>query len=305
MISCENLVKIYKTIDTEVLALQGLDLEVADGELIAVIGNSGSGKSTLLNILGGLDTPSAGRVEVAGTDILRLDAKGLVSYRRNTIGFVWQNTARNLVPYLTALENVELPMQIARHRARDWAKELLEMVGLSHRERSRLDQLSGGEQQRVGIAIALANRPPVLLADEPTGSVDTHASHAIMSVFRRFSRELGTTVVIVTHDRQLARDVDRVVAIRDGKTSSEFVLKESYRAALAAEESSLGAGTAVARAGPGTEETHEEFILLDRVGRLQLRREDMELLGIKANSRLRVTVEDGRIVIRPADDPAP
>jgi ABC-type lipoprotein export system ATPase subunit len=268
VISCENLVKIYKTTDTEVLALQGLDLEVADGERIAVIGNSGSGKSTLLNILGGLDTPSAGRVEVNGTNILRLDAKGLVRYRRSTIGFVWQNSARNLVPYLTAVENVELPMQIAGQRARNWARELLDMVGLSHRERSRLDQLSGGEQQRVGIAIALANRPPVLLADEPTGSVDTHATRAIMSVLQRFSRELGTTVVIVTHDRQLARDVDRVVAIRDGKTSSEF-------------------------------------LLLDRVGRLQLRPEDMKVLGIVPNSRLRVAAEDGRLVIRPADDPTP
>ncbi|MFW5684402.1 MAG: ATP-binding cassette domain-containing protein [Spirochaetota bacterium] len=297
MIACENLVKIYKTLDTEVIALQGLDLTVSDGELTAIIGNSGSGKSTLLNILGGLDVPSAGSVEINGIDILRLDEQGLVDYRRNTIGFVWQNSARNLIPYLTALENVELPMQIARRRRRDWARELLDMVGLSHREKSRLDQLSGGEQQRVAIAIGLANSPPLLLADEPTGAVDTATTDAIMNVFRRFNTDLGITIVIVTHDRQLSHAVDRVVAIRDGKTSSEFLRRTSYREVLEHD--------AEQRAGdlfPESDETHDEFVLVDKVGRLQLPRHEMEKLGIAPNSRLRIREEDGKLIIEPGSD---
>jgi ABC-type lipoprotein export system ATPase subunit len=296
MIVCENLVKIYKTSDTEVVALQGLDLEVPAGQLMAIIGNSGSGKSTLLNILGGLDIPSAGGVAVDGTDILRLDDAGLVAYRRNTIGFVWQNSARNLVPYLTALENVELPMQIARTRKRAWARELLNMVGLSERERSRLDQLSGGEQQRVAIAIGLANNPPLLLADEPTGAVDTETTKAIMDVFRRFNRELGTTIVIVTHDRELSHSVDRVVAIRDGKTSSEFLRRDAYREAFEHDVES-GAGLF-----PQADETHEEFIIVDKVGRLQIPQRDMKRLGIKPNSRVRVREEDGRLIVDPISD---
>ncbi len=294
MIHCENLVKIYKTLDTEVLALQGLDLEVPDGQLMGIIGNSGSGKSTLLNILGALDVPSAGTVSVNGVNILQLDDRQMIEYRRSTIGFVWQNSARNLIPYLTALENVELPMQIARRRKRSWARELLDMVGLSHRERSRLDQLSGGEQQRVAIAIGLANNPPLLLADEPTGAVDSETTERIMAVFQRFNREIGVTIVIVTHDRRLSRNVDRVVAIRDGKTSSEFLKRQSYREAFehdrAAEDASLF---------PESDSTHDEYVLVDKAGRLQLPHEDMRRLGIRPDSRLRVVEENGRLVILP------
>jgi ABC-type lipoprotein export system ATPase subunit len=297
MIHCDNLVKIYKTLDTEVVALQGLDLDVADGELMAIIGNSGSGKSTLLNILGGLDIPSAGKVSVNESDILRLDDAGLVAYRRNTIGFVWQNSARNLIPYLTAVENVELPMQIAHKRKRSWARELLDMVGLAHREKSRLDQLSGGEQQRVAIAIALSNNPPLLLADEPTGAVDTHTTDAIMEVFRRFNTELGLTVVIVTHDRQLSHAVDRVVAIRDGKTSSEFLRRQAYREVFEHEVEAHAGGLF-----PDSDETHEEFVLVDKVGRLQLPHHDMQKLGIKPNSKLRVREENGELIISPMDE---
>ncbi len=294
MIQCENLVKIYKTLDTEVLALQGLDLNVPDGELMAIIGNSGSGKSTLLNILGGLDIPSAGKVLVNEIDILKLDDAGLVSYRRDTIGFVWQNSARNLIPYLTAVENVEMPMQIAGKRKRIWARELLDMVGLSHREKSRLNQLSGGEQQRVAIAIALANNPPLLLADEPTGAVDTETTEKIMRVFQRFSQDLGVTVVIVTHDRQLSKAVDRVVAIRDGRTSSEFLRRHSYREVLEHDKDQEGE-----ELFPQSDETHEEFVLVDKVGRLQLPRHDMERLGIRPNSRVSVKEQDGRLIIAP------
>ena len=307
MIECENLVKIYKTLDTEVIALQGLDLSVPDGQLMAIIGNSGSGKSTLLNILGGLDVPSAGSVMVNGTNILKLDDDGLVSYRRETIGFVWQNSARNLIPYLTAVENVELPMQIARKRKREWALELLEMVGLSHRAKSRLNQLSGGEQQRVAIAIGLANRPPLLLADEPTGAVDTATTDAIMDVFRRFNTDLGVTIVIVTHDRQLSQNVDRVVAIRDGKTSSEFLRRHAYVEAY--EHDKEADNNALF---PDSDETHDEFVIVDKVGRLQLPAHEMERLGIAPESKLRAFAEDGKLVIAPvanapdaAAEPAP
>ncbi len=299
MIECENLVKIYKTLDTEVIALQGLDLSVPDGQLMAIIGNSGSGKSTLLNILGGLDLPSAGTVNVNGTNILKLDDDGLVEYRRETIGFVWQNSARNLIPYLTAVENVELPMQIAGKRKREWARELLEMVGLSHRAKSKLNQLSGGEQQRVAIAIGLANRPPLLLADEPTGAVDTATTDAIMDVFRRFNSELGVTIVIVTHDRQLSQNVDRVVAIRDGKTSSEFLRRTSYVEAY--EHDKEADNNALF---PDSDETHDEFVIVDKVGRLQLPAIEMERLGIAPESKLRVFSEGGRLVITPESSPA-
>ena len=172
MIECEGLVKIYKTDDLEVVALQGLNLSVGSGELMAIIGNSGSGKSTLLNILGGLDRPSAGTVKVGPWDLLTVTEEQLVKYKRDTVGFIWQNNARNLLPYLSALENVEMPMMLSGKVDRAYAKQLLEWVGLGHRMHNKLHQLSGGEQQRVAIAISLANRPQMLLADEPTGSVD-------------------------------------------------------------------------------------------------------------------------------------
>ena len=222
MIHCENLVKIYKAADLEVVALQGLDLHVQEGELMAIIGNSGSGKSTLFNMLGGLDRPSAGNLRVDGKDLLKFKESDLVKYKRETVGFVWQNNARNLIPYLTALENVELPILLQGRRKAYRALELLEAVGLSHRRNNKLNELSGGEQQRVAIAIALANQPRLLLADEPTGSVDTKMANQILDLFRELNRSFGLTVVIVTHDPLLAKKVDRVVAIRDGKTSSEI-----------------------------------------------------------------------------------
>ena len=207
MVLCENLVKIYKTEDIEVVALQGLDLTVEKGELMAIIGNSGSGKSTLLNMIGGLDRPSAGRLFVAGKDLLKMTDSSLVKYKRETVGFVWQNNARNLIPYLTAVENVELPMILTGKADRNKALELLEMVGLSNRKNSKLGQLSGGEQQRIAIAIALANSPELLLADEPTGAVDSKTAAQILDAFRELNRTIGVTVIIVTHDRQLSRKV--------------------------------------------------------------------------------------------------
>ncbi|GIP37656.1 ABC transporter ATP-binding protein [Paenibacillus sp. J31TS4] len=289
MIHCENLVKIYKVADLEVVALQGLDLQVAPGELMAIIGNSGSGKSTLLNMLGGLDRPSAGSLTVGGSDLLKMSEKDLVQYKRETVGFVWQNNARNLIPYLTAQENVELPILLHGKRKRQRALALLDAVGLSHRRNNRLNELSGGEQQRVAIAIALANQPKLLLADEPTGSVDTRMANQILDLFRELNRTMGLTVVIVTHDPLLARKVDRVVAIRDGKTSSEMIRRVSYAEELAELEREA------------EEETHVEYAVVDKAGRLQIPAGYLEALGVKDKNKLRVTMEEGRIVLLPPE----
>ena len=228
MIKADGLVKIYKTKQTEVLALQGLDLTVEAGELTAIIGNSGSGKSTFLNMIGGLDRPSAGSLSVGGKNLFTMTEKELVLYKRETVGFVWQNNGRNLLPYLTVLENIMLPMSLSdTKKKREKALGLLETVGLSARRRSKMNMLSGGEQQRVAIAIALANSPRLLLADEPTGSVDVKTANYIFDIFSELNKN-GQTILIVTHDVALSRKVKRVVAIRDGKISSERVLKEAY-----------------------------------------------------------------------------
>lgn len=288
IIICENLVKIYKTKDLEVLALQGLELSIASGELMAVIGNSGSGKSTFLNMVGGLDRPSAGKLTVDGRDLFKLSERELVEYKRSTVGFVWQNNARNLVPYLSACQNVQLPMQFAGGKEkRRRALELLELVGMSHKKDSRLSQLSGGEQQRIAIAIALANSPKILLADEPTGSVDTKTGSYILDVFRELNKNLKLTVVIVTHDRMLSKKVSRVVAIRDGKTSSEMIVKQSYADRLG----SVGM----------FEEAHEEYAVLDKAGRVQIPRELLEGIGVRGN-KVRMELENGRIVIGAPED---
>lgn len=288
MIECENLVKIYKTDEIEVVALQGLDLMIERGELMAIIGNSGSGKSTLLNMLGGLDRPSAGKLMVDGKDLLKFDDKALIKYKRQTVGFVWQNNARNLIPYLTALENVELPMVFSgKSKRRTKAKELLDMVDLSRRRNNKLSQLSGGEQQRVAIALSLANDPVLLLADEPTGSVDTKTAERILDIFRNLNKELGLTIVIVTHDRQLSRKVDRVVAIRDGRTSSEFIRKRSY----AEELEKIDEGFLK------EDDTHVELAVLDKAGRLQIPAEYLEALDLKGKDKLRVELEGDRIVL--------
>lgn len=288
MIQCEGLVKIFKSEDIEVVALQGLNLSVEQGEMMAIIGNSGSGKSTLLNILGGLDHPSAGQVSVGGWDLLKIQDDQLVEYKRNTVGFVWQNNARNLLPYLTALENVEMPMLLTGKLDRAYAQELLERVGLKDRMHNKLHQLSGGEQQRVAIAISLSNRPKLLLADEPTGSVDTATSDQIMQIFRQVNRELGITVVIVTHDLTLAGKVDRVVAIRDGLTSTEFV-KRNPNLDLAAAE----------LAG-GLQEVHEAFVVVDRVGRLQVPKEYLDSVGISGRASMEF---DGEKIVITAPKP--
>lgn len=288
MIFCEGLVKIYKTEEVEVVALQGLNLTVERGEMMAIIGNSGSGKSTFMNILGGLDRPSAGTVKVGEWDLLKISDEQLVEYKRSTVGFVWQNNARNLLPYLTALENVEMPMMLGSKLDRAYAKQLLEMVGLKERMHNKLQQLSGGEQQRVAIAISLANRPKLLLADEPTGSVDSATSDRIMDIFRTFNRELGVTIVIVTHDLELAGKVDRVVAIRDGLTSTEFIKRNPEL------DSAVYSGETVGRRT--VKEEHEAYVVIDRAGRLQIPKEYLEALGIGNKASLEFDGE--KILIR-------
>ncbi|GAA4857363.1 ABC transporter ATP-binding protein [Paenibacillus vulneris] len=288
MITCEELVKIYKTDDIEVVALKGLNISVAAGEMMAIIGNSGSGKSTFLNILGGLDRPSAGTVQVGEWNLLKITDEELVKYKRKTVGFIWQNNARNLVPYLTALENVETPMMLSGEYDRAYAKQLLEWVGLKDRMSNKLQQLSGGEQQRVAIAISLANRPSLLLADEPTGSVDTKTSDMIMDIFRRLNRELGVTIVIVTHDMALASKVDRVVAIRDGMTSTEFIKRNP----------NLEQGQTEAAAGlQAANSVHEEYVVLDKAGRLQIPKAYLQALQIDTKASMEFDGE--KIIIRP------
>lgn len=285
MIQADGLVKIYKTKQTEVLALQGLDLTVEEGELTAIIGNSGSGKSTFLNMIGGLDRPSAGSLTVGGKNLFTMTEKELVLYKRDTVGFVWQNNGRNLLPYLTVLENVMLPMSLSSTgKKKSKATELLEMVGMAHKKYSRMNMLSGGEQQRVAIAIALANSPQLLLADEPTGSVDMKTANYIFDVFTELNKN-GQTILIVTHDVALSRKVKRVVAIRDGKISSERVLKEAYADRL--QESNIDWRQ---------EETQDEYAIVDRVGRVQIPAELMEELHLKDN-KVCIGLHDGKVVI--------
>lgn len=305
MILCENLVKIYKTGDIEVVALQGLDLTVEDGELMAIVGNSGSGKSTLLNMLGGLDRPSAGQLFVDGKNLLKMTPKEMTEYKRSTVGFVWQNSARNLIPYLTAQENVEIPLEISGKKVsampplpggkvcrsgKERAGALLELVGLSHRKKSRLTELSGGEQQRVAIAIALANDPKLLLADEPTGAVDSKTTNELLRLFQQLNRELGLTVVIVTHDRLVSSFVNRAVMIRDGRTSSEFIRRPADLSGL----SELSDGEEEAVPPPV-----EELTVVDKSGRVQLPKEYLDALGVTGKEKLRTHLEEGRIVLTP------
>jgi ABC-type lipoprotein export system ATPase subunit len=273
LIACDNLVRVFRTEGVEVQALQGLDLTVQDGEVLAIIGASGSGKSTLLGILSGLDLPTAGRARVAHHDLLTMKRRERLDYRRTTVGFVWQQTSRNLLPYLTALENVKLPMGYARvpRAARAGrAGDLLDLLGVADCRHRRPGEMSGGQQQRVAIAVATANEPRVLFADEPTGELDTATGAEVFAALRRANAELGVTVLIVTHDPLVSEQVRRTVRIRDGRTATE-VLRPT-----------TGAG--------------EEYAVLDRVGRLQLPREYTERYGLRR--RVRLTAEEDHIGVR-------
>ncbi len=287
-ILCDSLVKIYKMADLEVVALQGLNLTVGEGELMGIVGVSGSGKSTLMSILGGLDRPTAGQVRVGEFDLLKLSDRGLNRYRREQVGFVWQQSARNLVPYLNARDNVMLPMTLAGtpgRLKRERAQYLLEMVGLGDRMKHHLRELSGGEQQRVAIAVALANSPVLLLADEPTGEVDSATAQRIYDTIALLNEEFNLTTMIVSHDPDIARHVNRVVSIRDGMLASET----RRRYLNGAEEEDPAAANM----------SFDELVILDSVGRLQLPKDLLEQYAIKG--RATIEISDEGILIKPVD----
>lgn len=284
-VEANDLFKIYKPADLEVVALRGVDLEVRSGELIGIVGASGSGKTTLLNILAGLERPSAGGIRVGERDLLDITDQDLVAYRRREVGFVWQATGRNLVPYLSVRDNIELPQAIAgtgKRQRRERAEELLEALQMSDKSRRYPSELSGGEQQRVAIAVALANNPPLLLADEPTGELDTNMAEDVFRMLQRINRRFGVTIIIVTHYAGIARWVDRVVRIRDGRIGSESYLMSSYR---------------------GDEGREEEYLVVDRAGRLQLPREYVEQLSLEGLATAGMDEDTGSITLRPASAP--
>jgi ABC-type lipoprotein export system ATPase subunit len=275
-IVCEDLFKIYKIADLEVVALRGLDLKVKPGELMAIVGASGSGKTTLLNILGGLDAPSAGKVVVGKRDLLKMSGHDLISYRRHDVGFLWQQAGRNLIPYLSAFQNVELPLILlgwTKRKRRKRAQEILGAVGLGVRMHHRPDRLSGGEQQRVAIAVALAHNPPLMLADEPSGELDSQTAETIFNVFRSLNEAYGVTIVIVTHDIRIISKVNRIVTIRDGRTSLEAIRK------------------------PGG--NVDEFVIVDNVGRLQIPKDYLDKLNLK--ERVRVLIDRNHIDVWPEE----
>ncbi len=261
LVVCDQVVRIYTGAGVEVQALQGLDLLIEEGELVAMVGASGSGKSTLMNILAGLDTPTAGRVRVAGHDLGALSARERLGYRRRQVGFVWQQATRNLLPYLTARQNVVTPLRlsgVSRRRRASLSMELLEMFGVAHCANRTPARMSGGEQQRTAIATALANRPRLLLADEPTGELDSQTAQEVFAALQTANTELGATVLVVTHDPAVSAQVRRTVAIRDGRTSTETHRHD------AADEL-------------GNEVRHAvEYAVLDRAGRVQLPRDMVE-----------------------------
>lgn len=301
LIVCENLVKIYKVADLEIVALQGLDLIVERGETLGIVGTSGSGKTTLLNTLGGLDTPSAGRVSVDGIDLLSLSSRALTEYQQSKVGFVWQQTGRNLIPYLSARENIELPMIMAgvtnRKLRRSRSDFLLNAVGMHQRRSHLLTQLSGGEQQRVAISVALANNPVLLLGDEPTGEVDSATAQSIMDTFNKLNEEMGLTTIIVTHDTRISQQVDRVVAIRDGKISTEMIRQVSQL-----EKAMIGESEMEEENVPVDQEevTYQEFVVLDSAGRLQIPKEVREHFGI--GKRARMEISHDSIIIHPIEE---
>ena len=304
-ILCDGLVKIYKIAGLEQVALRELNITIEKGELMSIIGASGSGKTTLMNILGGLDRPSAGRVRVDGNDLLRMTDSQLNKYRREKVGFVWQQSTRNLISYLNAVENVMLPMTVAglTHDKRRRADGLLDLVGLEGRKHHQLSELSGGEQQRVAIAVALANHPPLLLADEPTGEVDTVTAQMIYDTFRHLTREMGITTIIVSHDPGIAKQVDRVVAIRDGMLASETVRQARTNGANG--DGGTGEGTAGHNGAVGAgalHDTFEELVVLDRAGRVHVPQEYLEQYQIKGRARLELI--EGGILIRAVAPPA-
>jgi ABC-type lipoprotein export system ATPase subunit len=282
VIACDRVVRIYSTAGIEVQALQGLDLLVDAGELTALVGASGSGKSTLLNILAGLDAPTAGQARVAGHDLLAMGAKERLAYRRTVVGFLWQQTSRNLFSHLTAAENVAMPMRLAglrRAQRRSRSEELLEMVGVGYCRDRMPVHMSGGEQQRVAIGVALANGPSVLLAVEPSGELDSESSNQVFGALRTANTELGVTILVVTHDQQVSAQVRRTIAIRDGRISTEVLRRTTVDA------------------GGQAADVAQEYSVLDRAGRLQIPRDFIDTLGMR--DRVLLALEPDHVGVWP------
>lgn len=271
MIFCQELVKIFAVDGRKVMALQGLDFEVEAGEEVAIIGKSGSGKSTLLNLLGALEFPTAGRISVQGKELGKFSEREAVYHRRRTVGFVRQSSGQNLFSCWNVLQNIECPMLWTEKNAkkrRNRAMELLERLHLAHYACKYPTELSGGEQQRIAIAVALANKPSLLLADEPTGAVDTTTAGEIFDLFHLLNEEWGMTIVIVSHDPGISRRVPRTVQISDGKISME----------------SLSHG-------------QDTFVVMDGANRLQLSEEILAQAGIHGR-RVRVEAGEGMVILR-------
>jgi ABC-type lipoprotein export system ATPase subunit len=276
LVDCEGLVYIYKTRELEVVALQGLDLWVEPGEMVAVAGRSGSGKTTLMNILAGVDNPTAGRAIVAGHDLTRMSERERDRYRHETVGYLLQRSQANLVPDLTALENVQLAAMTGRVNGQAPPSHLLASIGLGDRLNARPKDLAGGEKIRLALAVALANGPKLLLADEPTAELDTATAHAVLGDLSSLLAEIGTTAVFVTHDPELERFAARVIQIRDGKTSTETRWTRTREAVVA-----------------------DELVIMDRAGRIQLPKAYVEKLALK--DRVRLHLDKDRISILPPE----
>lgn len=278
-IICEGLVRIFTAQGVEVQALQGLELRMQSGEMVALVGASGSGKSTLLGILAGLDRPTAGSASVAGHDVVTMRGAELLQYRRSSVGFVWQQSARNLLPYLSARENIAMVQSVAGVVARAersaMGDELLEMLGAADVADKLPAEMSGGQRQRAAIAVALANRPRVLLADEPTGELDEQTSAEVLAAMETVNRERGVTTLIVTHDAGVSEHVERTVRIRDGRTSTETLRRT------------------VADGDGGAVRTTREYAVLDRAGRMQLPAEFVDTLDLR--ERVELTLEPDHV----------
>ena len=276
-INCKGLYKIFKVSDLEVVALRGVELEVRRGEILAIVGASGSGKSTLLNILAGYDFPSAGLVEVGEYNLIGMGKKEIIKYRRNEVGFIWQQTSKNLLPYLTVQDNIELPMLIAgiKNGRKERVEEIIKTLNLQDISNRHPRDLSGGEQQKVAIGVALSNSPSLLLADEPTGELDDNTGKIVLDSLKKVNKSFGTTVLIVTHDPRIKTDVQRVVSMRDGKTASEVFYKSS-------------------------ENREDEYLIIDSFGEVQIPPEILE--ESKIESRAKLKIEKGIINLEKIND---
>ena len=281
MIDCQDVYKIYKASELEVVALRGLDLTVKKGEVIGIVGASGSGKSTLLNLLAAYDLPSAGKVNINGKNLAEFSSVDVYKFRANEIGFILQQPSANLFPYLTAKENVQLPNLLNANQSEESPEKLLEIVGLGNRMFHLPKMLSGGEQQRVAIAIALANNPSILLADEPTGELDEKTSMEIFDVFRRINEELGTTIIVVSHDPNISQRIGRVLMIKDGKIGIEIRRKDGFS----------GISNSLDRV-----ELLEEISVFDAQDRLQIPEEYLKQTGIE-NTAI-ISIKGDEIIIK-------